>query len=201
LASRKGPQWMLDRAQADFRSCAGFIHGDAFAGLPERVGGYDSSRFWLDLAYQDNDPIAQAEHAGSESVTMLGTSNNIDTARVQSMQTDINNAAATGDPEALARIGLLLLDSRVGADPLEGFAVIMAACDLGYDCTANNEHLFAACVPARTCEAGEVYSDVVRKTVGENSYAQVFGIAQQLEAALSRGDTSAVQEFVRLKGT
>jgi hypothetical protein len=197
-ATKNVPSWVVDRARTDLQACKAFIHGDAFANLPNRVGGYESMRFWSDLAYQEKSPVAIVSHAASAVVTDFA-SNNTDPSKRQTIQMEINNAAITGNPEALFRIGLLLSDGRVGVDALEGYSVMIAACDLGYDCTTNNELAFGACVSAGTCQQGEIYSDVIKKTVGEGGYDQAASRAQQLEDAISRGDSSAVLQYVQLK--
>ena len=197
LADQKSPQWVIDRMRTTFLACRDFIHGNAFAGLPDRPGGYESIRFWNDLAYQENNPVALTQHAAAQPGLITGTA---DSSSIQAAQADINKSALTGDPDALFRIGFLLADSRVGKDPLDGFAAMIAACNLGYDCTTNNEFAFGACAAADACPQGEIYTDKIRNTVGDANYAKAYGRAQQLQDALARGDTSAVQQFVQLKG-
>jgi hypothetical protein len=76
---------------------------------------------------------------------------------------------------------------------------MIAACNLGYDCTTNNEFAFGACSAANACQQGETYTDKIRNTLGDADYAKAYSRAQQLQDALARGDTSAVQQFVQLK--
>ena len=198
LVGKNLPQWVIDRMRAKFLSCSRFINADAFAGLPDRSGGYESMRFWTDMAYQENNPVALAQHAAAQSGIITGAADN---SKIQAAQTDINKGAATGDPEALFRIGFLLADGRVGQDPLNGFAVMIAACNLGYDCTTNNEFAFGACAAANACPQGEIYTDKIRNTIGDADYAKAYSRAQHLQEALARGDTSAVQQFVQLKSS
>jgi hypothetical protein len=197
LASYKGPEWALQRMRTTFLACRGFIDGNPFVGLPDRPGGYESIRFWLDLAYQENNPVALTQHAAEQPGLITGTA---ESSKLQAAQSDINKSAATGDPAALFRIGLLLSDGRVGQDPINAFAAIIAACNLGYDCSANNEFAFGACTAANACQPGEIYTDRIRNSIGEAEFAEAYSRAQQLQDALARGDTGAVQQFVRLKG-
>lgn len=197
LAGQKSPEWIKDRMRTTFLACRDFIHGNPFAGLPDRPGGYESIRFWNDLAYRENSPVALTQHAAAQPGLITGTA---DSSNIQAAQSDINKSAATGDPEALFRIGLLLSDGRVGQDPLDGFAAMIAACNLGYDCTTNNEFAFGACAAADACPQGAIYTDKIRNAIGEANYAKAYARAQQLQDALARGDTSAVQQFVQLKG-
>jgi hypothetical protein len=197
LATLKLPEWALDRMRTTFLECRGFIHGNPFVGLPDRPGGYESMRFWNDLAYQENNPVALTQHAAAQAGIITGTA---DSSEIQIAQSDIDRAAAMGDPEALFRIGLLLSHFRVGQDPLNGFAVAIAACNLGYDCTTNNEFAFGVCVAANMCPQGQLYTDQIRDSIGEANYAKAYSRAQQFQDALARGDTSAVRQFVQLKG-
>jgi hypothetical protein len=196
LEGQKSPDWIKDRMRSKFLECHGFIHGNPFAGLPDRPGGYDSMRFWNDLAYQANNPVAMAQHAAGQAGIITGTADN---SKIEIAQSDINKAAASGDPEALFRVGGLLADGRVGKDPLNGFAVMIAACNLGYDCTTDNEFAFGACAAANMCPQGEIYTDKIRETIGDADFARAYSRAQQFQDALARGDASAVQQFVQLK--
>lgn len=197
LAGAKGPEWARERMRTTFLACRDFIHGNPFAGLPDRPDGYESIRFWNDLAYQENNPVALVQHAAGQPGLITGTADN---SSIQAAQLDINKSAASGDPEALFRIGLLLVDGRVGQDPIGAFALMIAACNLGYDCTTKNEFVFGACAAANTCQQGEIYTDNIRATLGDADYAKAYARAQQVQDALSRGDTSAVQQFMQLKG-
>jgi hypothetical protein len=48
LEGVKLPQWATERMRTKFLECREFIHGNAFAGMPDRPGGYESMRFWSD---------------------------------------------------------------------------------------------------------------------------------------------------------
>jgi hypothetical protein len=176
---------VVDSQRRTFQLCKGFFKGDAFAGLPERSGGYDHSKFWMDQAYRDNNPIAQTIHAA--------------TAKGTEVQTDVNNAVASGDPEALFRAGMLISDGH-GRDSLQGFALSIAACDLGYDCSAGtNPDYFGPCVATGDCNPGTTFQDVVVNSVGSSGYADAYARAQEIETALSSGDTVSLQKFAQLR--
>jgi hypothetical protein len=86
-------------------------------------------------------------------------------------------------------------------DPIDGLAVTIAACDLGYDCSAGNEAIFGACIASDNCTAGLTYADVVTQGIGADAYAKAYARAQRLEDAVARGDNSALQQFVQLGRT
>lgn len=190
------PSWLVDKERKEFRACAGFLKGDAFADLPKRAAGYNSPRYWSDMAYQNNDPIAQTAHAASE----IGSPISPNPGSIEIAQSDISHAIASGDPEAIFRAGSII-SNGLYVDRIEGYALSLAACDLGYDCSANNtdDIIFANCAAAGTCQAGAVFSDVVTKAIGPDGYAQAYARAQQIEDALTRDDTSALQQFSQLK--
>lgn len=195
----KAPPWVLDKARTDFQSCKGFIDGNAFADLPQRPDGYNSAQYWADRALAADDPLAQSVQAGADFTKVL-RKGSIDpnSKDIIAVQTSLNSAVASQDAAALFHAGLLLSDGRASKDPLQGFAVSLAACDLGYDCSSNNEDLFQGCVSQGTCAAGSSYADLVKSAVGEDGYAKAYARAQQLENAMQRGDVAAAQQFVQL---
>lgn len=197
-ARSRAPQWVLDKARKDFQSCVGFIKNDAFADLPTRQGGYNSIRYWTDKA--SNDPVAQGLQAGS----FIANANyeKSDDAKAQSLdsaQKSIDSAVASQDPAALFQVGQLLSDGHASSDRLQGFALSIAACNLGYDCSANNAELFRGCAAQGQCQLGINYADVIKKAVGEEGYAQAYARAQQIQDAIARDDKDAVQKFVQIK--
>jgi hypothetical protein len=197
-AHSHAPQWVLDKARKDFQSCAGFINNDAFADLPERPGGYNSIAYWTDKAA--NDPVAQALQAGAAIAnTNFEKSSDVNAKSLDSAQQSINGAIASRDPTALFQVGQLLSDGHASSDPLQGFALSIAACNLGYDCSANNDELFHGCAARGQCPPGMSYADIVRKAIGDEGYAQAYARAQQIQDAMARDDTNALQQFVQLK--
>jgi len=193
------PSWLVDKERKTFQSCEGFLKGDPFLDLPNRPGGYNSTNYWMDLAYSDGDPLALASHAGTavaKSAMVMPPDKSA--ASIQEAQLDINEAAMSGDPGALFQIGRIISNGH-GADPIQGFAVSLAACEMGYDCTTNNsDGPFAGCMAASMCAPGLSYADVVTKSVGPDGYATAYAQAQQLEDSLARGDMDTVLKFVKL---
>ena len=97
---------------------------------------------------------------------------------------DIDSAVGSGNPDALFQAGTIL-SNGYGIDALQGFALSIAACDLGYDCSAEtNPTYFGFCVAAGKCPPGTSFADVVTKSVGADGYATAYERAQQIENAL-----------------
>lgn len=194
------PSWVMDAQRKTFQLCRGFLQGDAFKDLPATPEGYNKSSYWMALSYEDDDPIAQAFHAGSTvSVGNYDAQTEGSRAAFDTAQADLNNAVMAGDPAALFEIGLILSNGH-GTDPLQGYALSIAACDLGYDCSAEgNPEFFGTCASAATCPSATNFQDIVTNSVGPTGYAQAYARAQQIESALARQDKSALMEFVQLK--
>jgi hypothetical protein len=195
------PPELIEKKRTQFQRCAGFYKSndpngnDVFADLPKQDGGYQSVKFWMDLAYQDNDPIAQTVHAA---VAVSSMSPSPD--QIQVAQADLNKAIASGDPEAIFQAGMVITNGHY-VDRIEGFALSLAACDLGYDCTAANnaaELPFGECVTMGTCPAGSTFSDWVTKNLGAEGYTQAYVRAQQIKYAFAQEDTAALQQFAQL---
>jgi hypothetical protein len=197
------PPELIEKKRKQFQDCAGFYKlndpkgNDVFADLPSREGGYKSVKFWMDLAYQNEDPVAQTVHAA---VAVSSMSPNPE--QIQVAQEDLNRAIASGDPEAIFHAGMIITNGLY-VDRIEGFALSLAACDLGYDCAAANSNgsdfPFGECVAMGTCPAGSTFPDWVTKNLGAEGYAQAYARAQQIKEALAQGNTSALQQFAQLK--
>ena len=194
------PRWVLDRARNEFKACNGFFNGHVFASLPQQSGDYESIAYWRDLAYRDGDPIAEAIHAGLGMARIApGAGDSYAEAR-SAAQLDLNSAVISQDPGAIFTVGRVLLDAHTNG-PLDGVAVTIAACDMGYDCSANNEAIFGQCAASDTCTAGVTWADIITQGIGAAAYAKAYARAQQFEDAATRGDNSALLEFVQLGGT
>jgi hypothetical protein len=199
-ARTKAPQWILERARKDFQTCAGFLKADAFSGLPDRTDGYKSVRYWSDESIKDGDASAQVQQAEDDiAKTVLEKSSDAKAKHFQSAQLAIDRAVGSQDPAALFQVGQLLSSGHASNDPLQGFALSIAACNLGYDCTTTNAVLFNDCAALNTCAAGMNYADIIKQAVGENGYAQAYARAQQIQEAMARGDTETVKQFAQLK--
>ncbi|MGH8287899.1 MAG: hypothetical protein ACREV7_02590 [Steroidobacteraceae bacterium] len=188
------PEFAADEAQHEFELCKGFFGGDAFASLPPRAGGYLSYTYWYNVAYKDDNPVAEVLHVVGE---LPAIGNGSDSQTVLKARTTLISAVSSGDPEAVFRVGELLLDGH-GANMTDAYAIAMAACDLGYNCSSSNPLIFGQCAAAGTCPSGEEFSDRVTKEIGSSGYAGAYAKAQQLEAAISQGDIGGIAKFVEL---
>lgn len=191
----KLPEPILEEYQREFELCRGFFGANAFASLPPKTrgDGYLSASYWRDLAYKDGNPVAEVFHVTTEMRGFGGSEKTITMA-----QKTLVNAISSGNPAAVFRAGLFLSGGRASSRA-RAFAVAIAGCNLGYDCSTNNPVIFGSCAELGQCTSGLTFADIVQKAIGPSGYAQAYAEARQLEQAISRGDRAAVTDFVHLK--
>lgn len=183
-------------ARRRFDLCRGFFSGDAFASLPPKKGGYLSFTYWLNAATMDGNPVAEVMHVATE-LPARGNGGNRE--RVMKAEETLTHAVSTGDPEAVFRTGFFLLGGH-GTDATDAFALAIAGCDLGYDCSADNQFIFGACAELGECATGADFQDWATRQIGPAAYAQAYALAQQVESAISQGDTTAIAKIIHLAG-
>jgi hypothetical protein len=186
--------------QRHFDLCKGFFKHDAFAALPPRtVGSYLSAKYWLGIAYADGNPVAEVMHVVTEMPSLGGGGGAQGSQMATKAQDQLVRAIETGDPEAVFWAGHFLADGH-GSSDMQAYAVAIAGCDLGYDCSGDNQLIFGECAPGMAqCDAGSNFSDVVTKAIGTSGYAEAYAMAQQLEGAIAQGDVATIQKFVQLQ--
>jgi hypothetical protein len=194
-------KWAVEQRRLEFHSCVGYAKADAFNHLPGLPEGSALPRYGITQAYSDRDPRAVAYYAADE----LSSGTAGDGAQsLDSSQLDLELAVASGDPAAIFHVGEIFLfaGTRYGASPVAGAALIIAGCDLGYDCSASSPALdfYLICVSARGCPSGFTYLDGVREALGESKYAAAYSRAKQFEQALQKGDRAALRPFVPING-
>jgi hypothetical protein len=192
------PQWAALRDEVRFRSCKRFFKEDPFEGLPAREGGYNSPRYWSNLAYRYKDPVALVQHVAAQ---MIGSSAKHDAATYQTLQNDLDSAVESGDLEALFRIGMILTNGSTGDDTVRASAVSLAACNMGYDCSSKNEIAFGPCLAAGSCQEGDIFPDRIRQLIGEEKYARAYALSQQLQTDISQNDTAAIAQIIHITAT
>ena len=188
------PEPEVTKLQRRFNLCRGFFGGDAFASLPPRKGGYLSFSYWLNTSSDDGNPVAEVIHVANE-LPAVGNGGNREVA--MKAQSTLISAVSTGDPEAVFRTGYLLLSGHA-ANSVDAYALAIAGCDLGYDCSANNSYIFGECAKLGHCPPGLNFQDRIRQEIGPAGYAKAYEMAQQVEAAISQRDTTAISKVVYL---
>jgi hypothetical protein len=196
------PQWARDVNQQRFDQCVHLAKSDPFGELPKREGGYGSPQYWRDQALADGDALARIERAGQE---LAGATDPRRSAEKQNQEAitrareDVLAALNSADPWALFRVGWLLSGSSQTNDRASGVAIALAACDLGYDCTAANPaNPFSRCKDSAGCPADSDFAYLMQQSMGSDQYARAYARAQEFEDLLARKDQTAIGKFVTL---
>jgi len=184
----------------DFDRCAQLAKDDPFSDLPARAGGYRNAAFWAAMALADGDPLAQVHQAviDVENASYASASNRA--ASMEEAQNLLSYVAKSQDPDALHVAGQMLMDGWYSSDPLRGVAISLAACDLGYDCSANNPgNSFAVCRESGACPTDADYAYYVQQSLGPERFGTAYSEAQAFKDLLARGDWNGIAIYIALK--
>ena len=194
------PQWVRDVNLKKFSRCEHLGKGDPFQDLPPGKGDYQSPGYWRERALSDGDSLALAQRAARELAQVAdATGNRRDI--IEHAQADVATSMNSADPESMFSIGSLLGNGRYTRDITRGIAIALAACDLGYDCSAANpENTFAGCKDSGACPADADYAYFVEQGMGEKAYAQAYAQAQEFKDALVRRDQEEIRKFITIDG-
>jgi hypothetical protein len=197
---RYAPQLLLDQAAVEARKCVRLGSANAFDDLPHREGGYPSE-FWRELALAEKDPVAEAMQAQADlsRLPQLKSTNDRQLA-LDRLQHYVYDAVSSKDPEAIFEIGIALTNgAAINHDTLKSLAMSLAACDMGYDCSANNPHNYRLnCRPVGMCPEGTGYSEYLRTVYGETRYAEIYMQAQVFRDLLARGESEELDQFISI---
>lgn len=108
-------------------------------------------------------------------------------------------AVLSRDARAIYSVGLALNSSGFPGDGLNSVALMLAACQTGFDCSAANPEYGGSCVADGTCVEGERFEDMLQKNMGGETYARVFALAAEFRSALERHDSAAIEKFLARK--
>jgi hypothetical protein len=197
----KAEEWARVRAREQFDRCLPMAKEDPFSDLPQRSEGYRNAAFWQQMALSNNDPVAESHQA----ILDLAEANYKDStgrdATLAKAQQLISDAAQSGDPRALFMTGQVLANARNSSDPVRGVAISLAACDLGYDCSAKNpDNVFSVCVDSGACPADADYAYYMQQSLGPAAFGKAYQQAQTIVDLIARNDWDAVAAFTKLDG-
>lgn len=194
------PQWIHEVMAQNFNRCKGLIQEDPFASLPAHSGGY-TFQYWFNQAVADGDRVAEMDQASSALGELYDSpsSANAKSERNQ-LQTAITGAVESGDPHAMFLAGMMLANAKYSPQPLDGVAIALAACDLGYDCSASNpDNPFSMCARSGACPADGDFAYYMEQSLGADRYAQAYSEAQSLKDMLTRNDSAGVAAITQLR--
>lgn len=191
------PAWVVELQNRRNARCLRLAKEDPFAALPADGGDYYSARRWFDVALKANDPIAIGG-SGSEDLykAVQEKSPVAQQSLLDAAQSAFDQAIWSGDPTALFQVGKTLSEGHFSNDQDRAFAISLAACSLGYDCTsANPENDFSDCQYNGMCPTGSDYGSLLQHDLGADRYAKIYALAEQFKIALTAGDTGTVDLF------
>lgn len=188
---------------ATFRRCQALATDPAFADWEQRSGGKMLASYWEDLARDLNSPKAKAAIVIEQGSNMTAAKSAAEKAeRASQLRATAREVVRSRDPEALFTLGTRLANADMSKDPTYGFALALAACDLGYDCTGRNaKNLWSACDPTTTCTPERSFRNVAEEMLSPQQYAAADALAEQYKDALARGMFSELDRFVALDGS
>jgi hypothetical protein len=120
-----------------YDQCAPVATAPEYSDWDSRPGG--RVKYWRDLALKNGNPSLKAEWimAANYSSPNL-TAQQRDELRTQA-RAYARDVIHSRDPEAWYKLGMATGMSSFSKDLSFGYALALAACDLGYDCTGDNE--------------------------------------------------------------
>lgn len=184
---------LVGQTTDDFNACAGFggdPPADPFADvLPARPGGYPW-QYWHARALAGDDPLALVTDA-VEQRTTAG-------APVAQVRRAVALAVGSGDPDAYLAVGQALTNGAIGADPVDGIAWILVACETGVDCRLDNPQVgYMHCAAVGACPAGMELPAWLRAKFGDDAATEAEGRRDAILAALDAG--KSVASFVQVR--
>ena len=216
-ALRNGPQAsksVMDILIADNRElrsyCGEYAVRDPFDGLPAIPGryGYYTPRSWSDLAYTAGDALALADHAlldlgAADMAAGAGEPSRASeaTALLENAQQDIYKSVASGEAAAIFELAQNFQAASHRATPEQPYALILAACILGYDCNkggASASPRYLGCSSEVNCKVGANLQETLQASLGEDLFQTATSQARLIVDASRRGDTEALQSFVSI---
>ena len=198
---------ILSRSRQRYQYCGAMIGENVFDGLPKKNSNYQTAKFWTDLAYQAGDALALADHAAEDAQNpkiALDPTSPASRDALSRAQSDLFRAMEKSTPEAIFQAQKLFVPPELQSIQHQDSVLMLAACDLGYDCTSANPRLAAIfeCTTHGSCPPGFGIEDFVKQYLGPNAAASFPGIeasARILADAVRKGDQLEIKRFVTIR--
>jgi len=88
----------------------------------------------------------------------------------------------------------------VATEPDHGLALLVAACESGFDCAMSNPDLGGAgCVEAGRCMPGYTLLDTLQRDLDASRYASIYADAQDIQYKIRTNDWDRLQQYLQLK--
>ena len=179
--------------------CARVFTESPFAAydLPEEARDF---RYWSRQALELGDPLAVMTRADRlVAGRSLTDDAEEDRAFREALLRDVRMVVFAGEPAALFAVGGLFAHPAVVADPKQGLAWWIAACEMGYDCSNDNPNWAPGCVQDGTCAAGETRLTELQRDLGATEYAEIYASAQDIQYKIKANDWDGLQQYLQVK--
>jgi hypothetical protein len=178
--------------------CGRLLTEDPFAGydVPDDAKDF---RFWADRAVESGDPLAVMNRLFDTAVGRSRTGDDAERTFRERSLGDLRRVVFSGSGAALFRLGGLLSHPSIVADPADGYAWSVAACESGYDCSNANPEVGFGCVERGTCELGSTFLDVLQRDLGAGKYATIYAKAQDIQYRIKTSDWDGLQQYLEVK--
>ena len=108
----------------------------------------------------------------------------------------MRGALLSGNAQAISQVGASLNNPGISGDGMHSVALLLAACQMGIDCSTSNPSYAGSCVSQGTCIEGERFEDMLQRNMGPERYAKVFALAADFRGAVERRDELALEKFI-----
>lgn len=193
------PSWVLEKQTQQLNQCISLSRDTVFAALPPVEGGY-TYKYWRNLALSNRDPVAIAVETNRISLDIKDL-RSVDerSSALEQVKSQLREVILSKDKEALFAVGMTFTNGTLGVDVLlKGFALRLAACDLGYECSTKNFLLLGACRSFGTCSESHTYPDDVLYTLGNSRFTTVYNQSKTIQQMLEHNDMEELYKYLGL---
>lgn len=189
---------MMQKNRREIERCRGFLHANPLAklSLPRKA---QTEKYWFAKAVQSKDPLALIDRAALAAGPTRANSAKKEKAVQKEVLDAAHAAIVSKEPAAISDVGRLFMSGRLARDPsFQGPAWLLAACELGYDCSANNPQLpYVSCDQTGACPT---LQDSLQQSLSGGQYGRVYAASQDIAYKVKHGDWSGLQQYLRTKG-
>lgn len=189
--------------QRIYDQCAPLATAAGFEGWENVPGGKWGVKYWRDLSLELGNPATEAEVLAED--LMQAAASGTPEQRTKAQQkahTFLKDILQKADGESWYVLGMRLGNSDLSSDISTGFALALAACEIGYDCSGDNERNdWYACRWLAGCTETIDLNEHIRAMTGPELYAKSYARSQQLVEMIQRGAWNEVEDFVKLDGS
>ncbi len=188
--------------QRVYDECAPLATAAGFENWETVAGGKWGVQYWRQLSLELGNPATEAEVLAEDLMQVTsGTPEQREKAQTQA-QAFVKDILQKADGESWYRLGMRLGNNDLSSDISTGFALALAACEIGYDCSGDNERNdWYACRWQPGCTETMDLNERIKSMTSPELYAKSYGKSQQLVEMIKRGAWDEVQAFVKLDGS